>query len=243
MAEIKSPSDDEFATNVVNSVFDVFVTPELARRNLTIDQDEINEVVVEIDPDRKHPRVWINDQARISVQVKASAVESGAPIQEDDIEEVLAILPEGVGPNSGYVCLSTIKGRRYVRFDFRYNRERVTGLLDRAQEFLSVAVSCSDSAPAVACDIAYSAAELTVQANMLLQQEKTKNHSYRQEWLKQWVAHQNAPDSHADTLRVLHDARAAARYADGSLGITAAQLKDLLHVVEEMVESARSRAS
>jgi hypothetical protein len=243
MTEMTSSSDDEFSANVINSIFDVFVAPELTRRKMAINKDDIKNVVIEIDPDRKYPRVWIDDQAKILVQVKALAVEEGAPIQEDDIEEVLAILPQGVGPNSGYVCLTTIKGHRYVKFDFRYNRELVASLLDRAQEFSSVAVGCSESTPAVACDLAYSAAELTVQANMLLQQQKTKNHSYRQEWLDQWVAHQNAPDNHADTLRALRDARAAARYADGSLGITAPQLNDLLRVVGEMIESARSHAS
>jgi hypothetical protein len=242
MAETTGSSDDGFAANVVNSIFDVFVTPELARRGLTLQRDDINKVVVEIDPDRKHPRVWINDQAQVAVQVKASAVEEGQPVREGDIEEVIAVLPPDVGPNSGYVCLATIRGHRYVRFDFRYNRARIATLLDRANEFLSVAQSCSESAPAVACDVAYSAAELTVQSNMLLQQQRTKNHSYRQEWLDQWVAHQNAPSSYADTLKTLHDARAAARYADGSLEITSEQLKNLFRTVEEMIKYARSRA-
>ncbi len=199
--------------------------------------------MVEIDPDRKHPRVLINDQVEIAVQVRASKVEDGIAIQEADIQEVVAVVPPDVGPNSGYVCLATIKGQRYVRFDFRYNRERVLGLLDRADEFLSVATGCSASTPAVACDVAYSAAELTVQATMLLQQQKTRNHSYRQEWLDQWVEHQNAPDSHALALRTLHRARAAARYADGTLGVTSEELADLLRVTREMIDSARQRAS
>jgi HEPN domain len=242
MAETADSSED-FAANVVNSIFDVFVMPELARRDLTLEQDDIKKVVVEIDPGRKHPRVWINDQAQVAVQVKASAVEEGQAVREEDIEEVVAVLPPDVGPNSGYVCLATIQGHRYVRFDFRYNRARIASLLDRAAEFLSVAKGCSKSAPAVACDVAYSAAELTVQANMLLQQQKTRNHSYRQEWLDQWVAHQNAPSSHADALRTLHDARSAARYADGSLEVTADQLDNLFRTVEEMIEYSRSRAS
>ncbi|AYF32285.1 hypothetical protein CSH63_33565 [Micromonospora tulbaghiae] len=243
MSESTSPPNDEFARNVVNSIFDVFVDPELSRRGLTLERDEITKVVVEIDPSRKHPRVWINDQAQVSVQVRASKVEEGQPVTEADIQEVLAVLPPDVGPNSGYVCLATIGGKRYVTFDFRYNREQVAGLLRRAEEFLFVARGCSETTPAVACDVAYSAAELTVQANMLLQQERTKNHSYRQEWLDQWVAHANAPSSHAETLRALHGARSAARYADGNLDISDEELNRLLGTVDEMINYARSRAT
>ncbi|MEU8208643.1 HEPN domain-containing protein [Micromonospora sp. NPDC049044] len=243
MSESTSPPNDEFARNVVNSIFDVFVEPELSRRGLTLERDAITKVVVEIDPGRKHPRVWINDQAQISVQVRASKVEEGQSITEADVEEVIAVLPPDVGPNSGYVCLATIAGARYVTFDFRYNREQASGLIQRAEEFLAVARTCSETAPAVACDVAYSAAELTVQASMLLQQQRTKNHSYRQEWLDQWVAHANAPSSHAETLRALHRARAAARYADGSLDISDDELKQLLGTVSEMIAYARSRAA
>lgn len=39
-----------------------------------------------------------------------------------------------------------------------------------------VANSCRGAASAVACDLAFSAAELSVQARMLLQQQRTKSH-------------------------------------------------------------------
>jgi HEPN domain-containing protein len=237
------PAVDGFGDNVINSVFDVFVAPELARRKLVLERDEITKVVVELNPDRRRPRVWINDRAKIVVHVQATReIAAGEEVTEVDFDEVLAVVPQDVGPNSGYVCFATIKGKQFVKFDFRYNKQRVTGLLQRAQEFLDTARECAGVRPAVACDLAFSAAELSVQAQMLLMQERTKSHSQRRDWLESWAEHDNAPTEHPTALRELHKHRAAGRYADAPFVVDPIRLDELLHVVEAMIATATARS-
>jgi hypothetical protein len=240
---ITDPPPDGFGEKVINSVFDVFVAPELARRNLVLERDEITKVVVELDPDRRHPRVWINDRAKIVAHVQATReITPGEEVTEADFDEVLAVLPQDVGPNSGYVCFATIKGKQFVKFDFRYNKQRVAGLLLRAQEFLDTARDCVGVRPAVACDLAFSAAELSVQAQVLLMQQRTKLHSERRDWLESWAEHDNAPAEHPTSLRELHEHRAAGRYAETRFVIDPLRLDELLQVVEAMIATAAARA-
>jgi hypothetical protein len=40
LANRSHPTPDGFGDKVINSVFDVFVAPELARRNLVLERDE-----------------------------------------------------------------------------------------------------------------------------------------------------------------------------------------------------------
>jgi hypothetical protein len=156
---------EDFGRNVVNSIFDTFVAPELERRNLNLGRDDITKVVVELNPDRPHPHVQINDQAKIVAHVQATRqILAGEDVTEADFNDVLEVSPHNIGPNSGYVCFAVIKGKQYLKFDFRYNKQRVAGLLDRAREFLATARDCYEARPAVACDLAFSAAELSVQA-------------------------------------------------------------------------------
>jgi hypothetical protein len=105
-----------------------------------------------------------------------------------------------------------------------------------------VANGCRGTASAVACDLAFSAAELSVQAQMLLQQQQTKSHPQRRDWIDAWVAHKNAPDAHArSSASFLH--RSAARYADGGVAISGQRLGEILALVAEMIEIASAKAA
>jgi hypothetical protein len=102
LANRSHPTPDGFGDKVINSVFDVFVAPELARRNLVLERDESSRSLCELDPDRRHPRVWINDRAKIVVHVRATReIAAGEEFTEADFDEVLAAVPQDVGPNSG----------------------------------------------------------------------------------------------------------------------------------------------
>jgi hypothetical protein len=238
----EQPADD-FGNNVVNSIFELFVMPEIVRRGLALERHEVRKVVVELNPDRKHPVVRINEAAQIVAQVRVTRdLAEGEEVTVEDIDEVHSVEPANVGPNSGYMCFADIGGRQCIKFDFRYHRERVVELLLRAQDFLDAASDSVDRRPAVACDLAFSAAELTVQAQMLIGQEKTKSHWQRQEWLDSWVAHNNAPLEHADALRKLREYRLVGRYGDVPPISNRTNLEDLFAVVKHMIHSAKNYA-
>uniref|UniRef100_UPI001E5D989D hypothetical protein n=1 Tax=Mycobacterium avium TaxID=1764 RepID=UPI001E5D989D len=86
----------------------------------------------------------------------------GERVTVADIDGVLSVEPEGIGSNSGYVCFAVANGYQCIKFDFRYNRERVARLLLRARQFFDTAADCLESRAAVACDLAFSAAELSI---------------------------------------------------------------------------------
>jgi HEPN domain-containing protein len=235
---------DDFATNLVDSIFELYVIPDVLRRGLVLERDDIRKVVVELNPDRQHPLVWINDAAQIVARVRVNRdLAEGEDVRVQDIDEVHAVEPVHVGPNSGYVCFAILMGQQYIRFDFRYNKERVASLLTRAREFLDAAVDSLNRRPAVACDLAFSAAELSVQAQMLIQQQKTKSHWQRQEWLDSWAQHSSAPQEHADALRDLREHRLLSRYSDAPPVADRSALERLFAVVEEMIQAALSYAA
>lgn len=78
-------------------------------------------------------------------------------------------------------------------------------LLLRARKFSDTASDCLETRPAVACDLAFSAAEFSIQAQMLLQRQRAKSHVQRQEWFEYWTELDNAPLEHADALRQLRN--------------------------------------
>ncbi|WP_141564465.1 hypothetical protein [Mycolicibacterium palauense] len=139
---------DDFSTNLVNWIFEWFVEPEITRRGLALDREEVRKVVVELNPDRPHPLVRLNDQAKIVAEVRVSRdIAEGEEVTAADINGVHSVEPEGIGPNSGYVCFAVINGHQCIKFDFRYNKERVARLLTRARQFFDTAADEKLSIP------------------------------------------------------------------------------------------------
>jgi hypothetical protein len=240
----EEPTEQQsFGSTLLEQMFELWIEPELARRGLNLGRDEIRKVVVELDPTASGPIVTINDDAAVVARVRATrAIAAGEDVTEDDFDQVDSVRPGGIGENSGWICFAVIKGQQVVAFDFRYNRARAAVLVERAREFLNSARRDADAAPAVACDTAFSAAELAVQAQMLLLQQSTKRHWDRQRWIETWTDNKNAPASHAIALRDLHSYRAAGRYADEDLVLPDGRLDELLDVAEEMIDQAEAAA-
>lgn len=123
------------------------------------------------------PRVLINEEAQLIAEVRVTrAVAEGEPITTADVDEVHSVTPAELDPDSGWICYVRIGDRELVAFDFRYNRRRASALLERAREFLLVTQGGAAEHPAVAVDCAFSAAELSVQAQMMLHQISTRSH-------------------------------------------------------------------
>jgi len=234
-------ADSEFAANIVNQIFDLWVGPELAKRGLTLTRADISKVLVEMDPD-KPLRVLINDEAELVADFVAKRdIAEGEEVTVADIDELANLRPVTIGSNSGWICFVRIGNQGFVAFDFTYNRARAAALLDRAREFLAVAVHAGDQAPGVAIENAHSAAELTVQAQMLVQQVDSRSHRERREWLASWARHQNAPQHHADVLWNLADLRVPARYGSGELPLKPGRLTRILRTVQEMIDLTSAR--
>jgi hypothetical protein len=242
----QQPSDSlesEFASTLITQIFDLWVGPELKRRSLALTRADIRQVVVEMDPD-KPLRVLINDEAKIVGRAVAKReLTNGEEVASSDIGEISGVRPFEIGPNSGWICFVRFGHQEIVAFDFTYNRARAAALLDRAREFLAAATHAGDTAPGVAIDNAHSAAELAVQAQMLVQQTETRNHRERREWLAAWAEHENAPQHHADILWNLAALREPARYGSGKLQLKPGRLAKILKTVQEMIDFTAARVN
>lgn len=144
-------------------------------------------------------------------------------------------------PNSGWICYIHIGERELVTFDLRPNKAKASALLQKAKEYLKAANSMADHSPDVSLDNAHSAAELTVQAQMLLVRNETNNHRVRRRWFAGWTELENSPRHHSDLLFDLASQRSAARYGAERVALKPGRLEEILETVEEMVEAATIR--
>lgn len=231
--------DEELARNLTGQVFDLWVLPELQRRNSDLAREDVQRAVIEMHPGRE-PIILLNDEAKIVVAALSKRqIDGGEMVGDEDVDfsTIEHLWPSDVDPNSGWVCFLRIAGSEYVAFDFRYNRERAVKLLTKAQAFLSAA----ESAPiSVAIDNLHSAAELTVQAQMLSQAEDEHRHDVRRKWLREWTNLDNAPKEHSHVLDNLADLRRAARYGDDEPNVSPDRMHRIAEVVQHMIDDARS---
>lgn len=223
-------------------LWELWVGPEVTARELDVTPDSVRKIVIEIPPGGPIA-VRLDDEAIIRLGVVSTrAIQAGEDITEADFSEVRSMEPANVDANSGWVCFARLpSGEAYVAFDFTYNRERALLLLSRAEEFMASAQRSRETSLSVCLDSAFSAAELAVQAEMLVMQEETRNHKVRGKWLEEWAKLGNAPKEHADTLWLLGDLRKKGRYEHAPVRVSSERLKQLLDVVEGMIERSRTR--
>jgi hypothetical protein len=233
--------DQEFGANVLENVLVSWIEPELARRGLPADRSSVWAAVVELFPGGGF-KTTLNNEAKVAAKAAPSSeIPPGTPLTKDNIESLERFQPVGVGADSGWIVYVVFAGAPFLAFDFRYNKSRIGELLDLADDYAATARASYATAIRPAIDNLYSAAELTVQAQMLGESQTTTFHRVRAKWLKNAADMANVPAIHNDVLGRLHSQRAAARYADGPLHLTASDVAEALLAVTQMIDFARQR--
>lgn len=231
----------EFGANVLESVFVTWIEPELARRGQPPDRGSVWAAVVELPPDGGS-KTTVNDEAKVSAKaITSAAIAPGTPLTADNIESLETFQPADVGAESGWIVYVVFAGAAYLAFDLRYNKNRIGELLDLAEEYAATAQVFYTTALRPAIDNLYSAAELTVQAQMLAESQTTTFHRVRAIWLRDAVELANVPAINNQVLDRLRDERAAARYADRPVQMTATDVAEALRTVTQMIDFARER--
>ena len=132
MATVGTP---EFTATLIDHVFEVWVWPEIRRRDLPLSRAEIRKVLVEIEPD-KAPRILLNEEAELEATfVPKRAIAEGEGVTLEDLEHITDLRPVSVGPNSGWLVFARLGPREIVTFDFRYNKAKASGILQRSRDF------------------------------------------------------------------------------------------------------------
>jgi HEPN domain len=237
--QVPEPEADEvMAGNLMAQVFDLWILPELQRRNSALSRNDVLKAVIEMHPGDE-PVILLNEEAQIVVAALSKRqIDAGEEvgIEDVDFEAISSLWPGQIDPNSGWICFLRVAGKEYVAFDFRYNRETASKLLDKAEQFLLTARSASTS---VALDLLHSAAELTVQAQMLSQSQTGRRHDVRRKWLRDWANLGNAPKEYSHVIDNLADLRRTARYGDIDPRVSHKRMQRIIEVVESMIDESR----
>lgn len=238
----------DFGVNVVENFFVTWVEPELMSRSIAVDRATVWAAVVELLP-HGGQKILLNEEVRITAKAKPNAgVERGTALTAENLESLDHLIPLDVDPDSGWLVYVNIDGRGYLEFDLRYNKQRISELLNLASDYLATAKAGYLTAPRPAIDNLFSAAELTVQAQMTSGTEHTrfrgehsKAHSERAIWLKTNVTLGNVPPDHKQVLDLLKRERNAARYGDRPTTLGTVALKKKIEAVAAMISFARER--
>ncbi|MCY1676843.1 hypothetical protein OVA06_19420 [Pseudarthrobacter sp. SL88] len=233
----------DFAANLLEQIFCLWVEPELERRGLPVDRSSIRKALVTFSPDQAQvPVVAINEEAELIGSIRATRdIQAGEPVTEDDVAEIEGLEPANIDPNNGWIAYAVLRGQGFIQFDLRYNKERASQVLGLASEYVTAAEACLKLSPRPAVDNLYSAAELSVHAQMFGTNSTTKQHWRRAKWLDAWAELKNVPANHPTILDQLHKERAAARYGDGQLSLTPDELLSMISHVREMISFAARR--
>lgn len=242
MTDQDAEQADSFGENIVEMMFSTWVDAELTRLGDGLTRADVGKAVVELPPFGATPIVRLNDDVSLQARAVASApIAKGEAITPENISSLEAFWPVGIHVDSGWLAYVVVGATGYVAFDFRYNKQRNAELLGLADDYLEATEGNYERALRPAIDNLLSAAELTVQAQMLGQSERTTFHNVRDKWLRDNERLGNAPDGFFALLKRLRSERAAARYGDGVVSISDDEMPELIAKVRTMIEHAAGR--
>ncbi|WP_460464425.1 hypothetical protein [Arthrobacter pigmenti] len=231
----------DFASNLIENVFITWIEPELLRRAMPVDRSSVWAAVVEHLPGGGQ-KITLNEEVQVTAKAKpTTGIERGTPLSAKNIDSLDRLIPMGVAPDNGWIIYVNVDGYGYLEFDLRYNKKRVGELLSLADDYISTVRASYETAPRPAIDNLFSAAELTVQAQMTSRTENTRVHGERSKWLAKNVNLGNVPADHKRILDRLKRERAAARYGDGSVTLSRAEVAEKIEAIAAMISFVRER--
>ena len=193
---------DGFSANVLQQMFDLWVIPELRRRDLPDNPGTVRKALVLMRRDQQ-PEILINDEFVLSARARFNRdLEYEEEFTASDVTSIEWLEAKDVDPDAAWLIYFALPdGRAYLRFDFTYDRAKALKLIGLAKEYLHTAQQAlKDENGAPALDAALSATELAVMAQMRLHvtdADAKSKHKSRFQWL---ITGQNSAMCLATTL-------------------------------------------
>lgn len=248
--------DHEFSKRTIQNIMDIFITPEVKRRQEAGKLPkpiELKFAQVILFPDERKPLVRINEEVRAVANIKYKpeiSKKRGDPIYEGEIEAIDRVeLGPDDDPDCGHIFLYFHGSSAFLSFDFRRNRALARKHIKRAKEYFKAAshsMQSSDLAPFI--DNLFNAAELSAKAVLLVIYDyrpslRTKSsHRGIQIRYNQFADLGNVMPDYKATFNRLSGLRDSARYLKRDLPtITDVEGQKMLDVVSKMIEDAEHR--
>ena len=218
----QSGLNDEGVRRLLQQVMDLWVTPEVVRRqeNGTAPKPmRIQGAQVLLYPDGRRPVVRLNAEVRAVLEVTlANGVtkNKGDSIHESDISAHNNLtLPDSEDADCGHITVIAIKNTYTIAFDFRYHKGVAKRLLSLASEFIDSATSANSKGhDVVFIDNLFSAAELTSKSWLLVMggMADKKSHGLTHSMLNKHRQLGNVDSQFTEVFNRLADLRPKARY-------------------------------
>jgi hypothetical protein len=248
--EQRSETTDEFATNVLQSMRDIFWQPEIERRGGLEVTGPITRALAVL-PRSSSASIRFNEEFELVAHASVNtAVQAGDPVTVENVDAIERLEPVDIDPDAGWVVYVQLPdGRAFLQFDFRRNRARGTRLLKLAHQYLDVATLALEQELIGPClDTSHTAAELAVTAMMYLTDDdamsaRRHRHERRLHWLNEFTTLGNAPRDYHQTLVTLTRLRPAARYGDPPLEVRLGDARELHAAVQGLVNHAEDRVA
>lgn len=245
MGEQDQNQNNEFVRRAFEQLMDLFVTPEVMRRQETGELDkplDLRAAQVILFADGRKPQVRINSEVRAIGKVKFKpgiSKKTGEPIFEHELEGLEGInLTEEDDPDCGHATLLRIGGRWIIAFDFRYNKELSRKHIERAKQFYeSAEFSFNRRNWSSFIDNLFSAVELLAKSMLLsLPGLKLASHKGIQISYNRFADLGNVEPEYRKTFNKLSGQRDRARYLKGDISISEDEARGLLDDVKNMME-------
>jgi hypothetical protein len=105
----------DFAANLLEQIFSLWVEPELERRGLPVDRSTVHKALVTFSPDQAQiPVIAMNDEAELVGSFRTTRdIKAGEPVTEDDVAEIEGIEPANIDQNNGWIAYAVLRGEGY----------------------------------------------------------------------------------------------------------------------------------
>jgi hypothetical protein len=249
--ELTAEKDQQFATNVIKNITDMFFTPEINRRKERgLLPEDFNLVAAQVifGPDGSQPLIRLNQEVAAELKIKA-----GVDITTKDFwassEEVESIqIYEKELANCGHATLIQLRDCAQLWFDFHYNKEICKDNLTTAEQFLQTAkFALKQNLIFAFIDNAFSTIELLAKTNLLLEANHGLRDSINHKAIKTAfnLRFKNSQTpfeiERRQVFNKLSLARAKARYVEGEVRFERIELVEALLTIEKMQEELLKR--
>ncbi|MBI3414515.1 MAG: HEPN domain-containing protein [Verrucomicrobia bacterium] len=248
------PEENKFGENMFRQVMDLWVTPEVERRQearLLPKPLDLRAAQIIFFSDGHPHQIRINDEVKILLKVKIKKgvqKKEGEAVYSNDIEDLeLSKLPDNEDPNCGHITIYRKEKTWLISFDLRYNKQSARTQLDAAKEFFDSATFSKDKKNWRSfADTLFSAAELAAKSLLItsdLELARSKKHGAIHSKLNNFAKHGNIESVQREAFNKLSQIRAPARYAEKTFSLREQEAEKLLESVSRMIEAAQKRIS